>query len=274
MSEFSGLDKRKFEKLFDMSTGYVMDFSNRTFQEYIFDTLNIDIYDPKYEYASCSKANMLRGFWKVESNYNISRLNDALLDYWKDMHLLNNKEIKKADEQLYEECRKINLRLKEESFSEHIEAIEMDSEEQDFSILSESIKESINKNQPEAALDRLHTFVVKFIRQLCDKHNIKYDKQKPLHSFYGEYVKYLKSNNLIDSEMTLRILKTSISIMESFNKVRNDKSLAHDNEILNYNESMLIFKNIANIINFIKEIETDPKEKIRTEEDLSDELPF
>ena len=268
MSDFKGIDKLKFEKLFGMNSGYVMDFSNRTFQEFIIETLNIDIYDEKYNYASGSKANLLRGFWLVESNYNVAKLNSVLLDYWRSLQLLNGYETTKADENLIEECKNINEKLRNESFSEHIEAIQPDSEEQDFNILAESIRDSIEKNQPEAALDRLHTFVVKFIRQLCDKNNIEYDKNKPLHSFYAEYVKYLKSNNLIESEMTERILKSSISILEAFNKVRNDKSFAHDNPILNYNESMLIFKNISSIINFIKIVEN------KIIEDLPDDLPF
>jgi len=274
MSGFKSIDKRKFEKLFDMSTGYVMDFSNRTFQNYIFEVLKIDIYDEKYDYVSGSKANLLRGFWNIESNYNIGKLNDALLDYWKDSQLLSGKEINKADDQLYQECRKITQSLKEDSYSEHIDAIQVDSNEQDFNILAESIRDSIKKNQPEAALDRLHTFVVKFMRQLCDKHKISYDNNKPLHSFYGEYIKYLKNNNMIESEMTFRILKSSISILDSFNSVRNNKSFAHDNEILNFDESMLIFKNVASIINFVKAIENDQVEQNKTIEDLPDDLPF
>jgi hypothetical protein len=33
--------------------------------------------------------------------------------------------------------------------------------------------------------------------------------------------------------MTVRILKTSISVMEAFNDVRNESSLAHDNAVEN-----------------------------------------
>jgi hypothetical protein len=68
-------------------------------------------------------------------------------------------------------------------------------------------------------------------------------------------VKHLKYNNLIDSLMTERILKSSISILEAFNDVRNNQSLAHDNPILNYNESILIFNNVSSAIKFIESIE-------------------
>ena len=37
-----------------------------------------------------------------------------------------------------------------------------------------------------------------------------------------------------ESEMADRILKSSISIFEPFNDVRNNRSLARDNPILNY----------------------------------------
>jgi hypothetical protein len=43
---------------------------------------------------------------------------------------------------------------------------------------------------------------------------------------------------LIESRMTETILKSSISVLEAFNEVRNNKSLAHDNELLNESERM------------------------------------
>ncbi len=71
MIKLSFIEKNKFEKLFGMKSGYVMDFSDRTFQEFIGDAIGIDIYDEKCNHGSGSKANRLRGFWNVESNYNI-----------------------------------------------------------------------------------------------------------------------------------------------------------------------------------------------------------
>ena len=55
--------------------------------------------------------------------------------------------------------------------------------------------------------------------------------------------------------MTERILKSSISVLDAFNDVRNNKSFAHDNPILNYQESMLIFNDVSNVIKFIESIE-------------------
>jgi hypothetical protein len=126
------------------------------------------------------------------------------------------------------------------------------------------------------AIDRLHTFTVKYIRHLCDKHGIQYGKNTPLHSLFGGYVKHLKSQDLIESEMTERILKSSISILDSFNKVRNIQSFAHDNPLLNYDEALLIFNNISSSIRFIESIEEDVFEisdQDEVDQNLED-LPF
>ena len=54
MADLSSIEKLKIEKLFDMGTGYVIDFSNRTFSEFILENMGIEIYDSKYDYASGS----------------------------------------------------------------------------------------------------------------------------------------------------------------------------------------------------------------------------
>jgi hypothetical protein len=273
MSDLSSIEKLKLEKLFGMSSGYVLDFSNRTFQEFILDNLNIDIYDEKYDYHSGSKANRLRAFWNEESNYLVSELLSALLEYWRTRNLLNLQSIDKPEQDLFDECQKIVERLIQDSLVENIEVIQPYSDDRDFALLAKSIREGIRRNEPEAELDRLHTYVVKYIRQLCDKHEISYDRKFPLHSLFGGYVKFLKQNNMIESEMTERILKSSISIMESFNKVRNDRSFAHDNPVLNYNESILIFNNVASSIRFIQSIEGN-ETKSEVDDDPWEDIPF
>lgn len=253
-----------------------MDFTNRTFQEYFSDNFSIDIYDSKYDYESGSKANRLRAFWNVEPNHIVGKSISEMLDYWKTKKLIGLQEIMQAEQYLADDCKKIAERLKQDNTVENIDAIQPNADFKDFSLLAKSIRESIHNNEPETAIDRLHTFTVKYIRQLCDKHHISYDKNVPLHSLFGGYVKYLEQNKIIDSEMTKRILKSSISILESFNKVRNDQSLAHDNPILNYDESMLIFNNVANTIKFIESIEEDnPKSQTQKVNDSEwDTIPF
>ena len=80
--------------------------------------------------------------------------------------------------------------------------------------------------------------------------------------------------NVIQSEMTVYILKTSISIFEKFNPVRNDFSYAHDNPILNSDESTLVVNNIINIIQFITALEQKIQTLPNQEQDAFDDVPF
>ena len=60
MSDLKYVEQLKFEKLFGMGSGYVLDFSNNSFQAFIAGSVNVDIYCGDYDFGSCSKANMLR----------------------------------------------------------------------------------------------------------------------------------------------------------------------------------------------------------------------
>ena len=74
MSNLTNSEKRTFEKFLGMSTGYVLNFSDRTFAEFVTDITNRNIFDPRYNYASGSKANRLRAFWLIEDNQVVGKL--------------------------------------------------------------------------------------------------------------------------------------------------------------------------------------------------------
>jgi len=75
--------------------------------------------------------------------------------------------------------------------------------------------------------------------------------------------------------MSEKILKYSINVIEAFNDIRNNKSLAHDNPVLNYDESVLIFNNVTNLIKFIQNIENRNKTTVTSSTDEQwGSLPF
>ncbi|MFA5021535.1 MAG: abortive infection family protein [Patescibacteria group bacterium] len=259
MSDLTAIEKRKLEKHFQMGGGVVCNFSNRTFANQVLDSIGLDVYVDKYKIFGESKANRLRALWKIENNYTISKLLIGILEYWKAERTLLSVDESMWSEafnpELHEECLKIAERLKNNTAMGDLDALEQYNLDDNYELLTDSIKTSILKDKPDQAIDRMHTFTIKRMRLLCDKHNIKYSKDTFLHTLFGNYVKFLEENKLIQSEMSLRILKSSISILDAFNSVRNSHSLAHDNEILNRNESILIFSNIFSLIKFIDAIE-------------------
>jgi len=80
-------------------------------------------------------------------------------------------------------------------------------------------------------------------------------------------VKYLDQHTLIESEMSRKILKSSISVLDSYNSVRNNQSLAHANPLLNRDESVLICSDIFSLIKFVKSTEDKSAEKKKQEQE-------
>lgn len=109
MASLTNLEKRKFEQLLDMGTGYVLNFSNASFAEFVLDSTGLDIYDSRYSYGSGSKANRLRGFWRLESDSVVAKLMSEMLDYGSDSGLFNGRDA------LLEVCRRSVIRLRGEA---------------------------------------------------------------------------------------------------------------------------------------------------------------
>lgn len=277
MSDLNRREKLKLEKFFEMGGGYVLDFSNRTLSEFVFETINIKLYSDNYADFGDSKANRIRAIWQKEGNHKAGKLIFDMLDYWRDKKVMSYSEITQPEQILFDECHKIAQRLLADRVVEEIDVIREVPEDKDFSLLAKSIRESIDRNEPEAALDRLHTYVMKYIRQLCENHKIETKKNESLNAIFGKYVKFVVAQDKIESNMTERILKYSIHVIEAFNDIRNDKSFAHDNPILNYSESVLIFNNITNSIKFIESIEKTLEQENKIEEAESadwEDMPF
>ena len=268
MSDLTAMEKRKFERVFEMGGGYVLDFSNRTFEEFVLDSTGREIYDERYNYASGSKANQLRGFWSEESNYLVGKLLGDLLDYGLEIGAISK------DSSL-EDHRRIAARLTRSPVPD-LDALMAVNYERDFEAVAKAVRDAIDSNQPEAGLDRLHTFVMKFVRNLCSERELAVTRDKPLHSLFGGYVKSVRAQGHIESEMTDRILKSSISILEAFNHVRNEQSLAHDNPILNYDEALLIFNHVASSVRFLRSLESRIGARKREQADAEqvDDIPF
>lgn len=171
MSNLSSIEMIKLEKLLGMASGYVLDFSNVTFCEFIAEYTGLDIYDKKYQNGSGSKSYLLRAFIDREQDPVVGELLENLLEYWRTSKITNGQGINGPEQAIYDDCLMISIRLKQ-SVVENIDSLKPNTDDKDFRDLSKSIKESIEKNKPELALDRLHTFTVKYVRQLCANHQI------------------------------------------------------------------------------------------------------
>jgi hypothetical protein len=82
MNSLTHIEKRKLERELRMSGGYVLDFSNRTFAEFFRDVLGVEIYSPRYNLGSGSKANRMRAFWQHATDTELRRLFQGILEGW------------------------------------------------------------------------------------------------------------------------------------------------------------------------------------------------
>ena len=75
------VEMRFLDELFEMESGYVLDFKNRTFDEFFQSEVGLDIYDPAYELNGTSKAKRLRTFLQVGQKAAVHKALRALWEY-------------------------------------------------------------------------------------------------------------------------------------------------------------------------------------------------
>jgi len=230
-----------------MSSGYVLNFSDRTFSEFVEDAVGIDIYSGRYSGSGTSKAKILREFWTVESDLVVAGLVEALREYGA---VLGSIDVPQSIA-----IGNVIERLREHQSVPDLDAIRPNANEPTFDLLARAARRSIDEGKPAEGLDRLHTFLTKFLKVVCERRGIVPKRDKPLHSLMGEYVKALRATGALNSEMTELILKSSISTLSAFNDVRNDQSLAHDNTLLANHEALYIFNHIASLVRFLQVVD-------------------
>lgn len=239
-------EREQLEQCFRMKSGYVLDFTNRTFGEFIRESVARNIYSEDYATRGSSKANRLRAFFKVEPDHVVGSLIADLVEYARTIPDRPSAEDLDA-------CQRFADRLKQSA--PIVGSIPSARDGTTFAALSMEARRAIEQNRPETGLDRLHTFVVTLLREVCDKRGIKVTRDEPADSVLGKYVKVLRLNGELQSTMSEQILRYALSTMGAFNHVRNNQSLAHPNEMLNTDEALLIFSHVVAIVTFIQGIE-------------------
>ncbi|MCB1764070.1 MAG: abortive infection family protein [Gammaproteobacteria bacterium] len=107
MSSLNMREKRVLEEFLGMGSGYVLNFSDRTFGDFVQEAVDIEIHLEKYTIQGTSKAKKLRAFWEIESDYLVGRLLSALIEHAED----TAHETTEEDKKLADRCRAIASRL-------------------------------------------------------------------------------------------------------------------------------------------------------------------
>lgn len=107
MSSLTDIEKRYFEKVFGMQSGYVLEYTDTTFAEF-FKRHKIDIHSQRYQTYGTSKAKKMRAFWDHEPDAVVGPVLAEMLASYVVWCELNGS---KPDQPVLEKCQAIVARL-------------------------------------------------------------------------------------------------------------------------------------------------------------------
>ena len=238
-----------------MESGYVLSFSDRTFDDFFFETVNIDPSTNSilFNGRGTSKAKRLRSFVERAQPGVVAKV---LRELWEHREAEASYAVPGGEEQTKKLYFSTVARF--EGQVDHIDTSSIEAFEPNETLeeLVASIRRDLDARKPHTALDRLHTYCMKRFAALIRKHGgPECSKNDPLHSRVGKYVNLLQQKHNLTT-LSERIIKSSISIFEAMNPIRNDQSLAHDNETLvEMDEARFIFDSITAFLRFSKSID-------------------
>lgn len=251
-------ERRAIDNAF-ISSGYVLNFSDRTYAEWFEEELGVEIDAERYRFKGDSKGNRLRAFVEIEPAHVVARTLRALWEYRRTLPATvfqHPEESGTVQEQLFA----VIDRLESGSDAPTTDAIVPFSRDETLAELIEAIQRDAQAGKPAAALDRLHTFSMKKFAHLLGQRGIDTNTAEPLHSRVGKYVKALEAEREL-RPITKQIFKNSVGIFQSYNDVRNNASFAHDNPIVEPNEARFIFDTIVAMLRFVRSVEAGRFEK-------------
>lgn len=89
MANLNFIQKQLIESVFDMGSGYFLDFNNREFEDYMKDVINYSISN---KYPGLSKAKMFRAFYNDEEDRFVGKAIVIAINYMKDKGIDKGKE--------------------------------------------------------------------------------------------------------------------------------------------------------------------------------------
>ena len=247
-------ERNAIETVLGMESGYVLDFSDRTFDDFFFETVNIDpsAQSQLFNGRGTSKAKRLRSFIESASPSLVAKVLRELWEYREACGLAGHETNEKTQALFFSAISRIEGRA-DQIDTTAIEAFEPN---ETLEELVASIRRDLDAKKPHAAIDRLHTYCMKRFAALIRKHGgPDCGKDDPLHSRVGKYVKILQQEHNL-TPVSDRIVKTHIAVFQEMNPIRNDQSFAHDNEsLVTMEEARFIFDSVTAFLRFSKAID-------------------
>lgn len=251
------IDRAVFEEALNMQSGYVLDFSDRTFGDFFCTEVGVDPDAPPgswlFSAHGSSKAKRLRSFIARAQPHLVARALRALWEYRENNVLGGNGP---REDRFREVYFKVIGKFEGEEYVIDSSGIEVFEANETLQELVAAIRRDLDAGRPNSGLDRLHTYCMKRFASLVIKNGGQpCNENDDLHARVGKYAKALKASRNL-TQMSERIIKSSISTFEAMNDIRNNNSFAHDKEILvPMDEAKFIYDSVTALLRFIKTID-------------------
>ena len=262
MSNLTFVEKETVRRLFGIKDGYLFKYwfdqgsynKNKT-KEIILHSCGINIYEDP-ELKALSQQKCVEKIWDEKDPATAAKLIEALCEFFS--FTMGSSFWSDEDQWDYQQAKTIISRLQNARNEIEVELPSND-DTPDIRLLAEDIESKIKLNQPELALDRLHTYSTKFIRDICQKNGISIFDDKgnhfPLDSMIAHLRKYYESNRKCESEFSMLAIKLLTGLFSKFNDIRNNHSYSHPNPILGKSEAEYVVTTMLATLKFINSLE-------------------
>lgn len=280
MSLLTFVEKQTIRRLFGIADGFVFEYLkdrgyNKNYtKELILESCGINIYEDE-PYKDLSQQKCIEKIWDSDDPQTVANLLSGFLDYyrsemgsgpWNDEDINDYRQV----ETIIEKLRAKNTVTLPQQGSD------------DLKLILEDIESNIRDGKPELVIDRLHTFSVQFFKGICRKHGIPIVTDQgtyiSLDGLVGKLKKYYEQENYFDSEFCVVAIKNTINIFARYNELRNMRSAAHPNPLLQKAEAEYAVKVIADTLMFVDKIEKSKDDDGHPDYDyfscVEEELPF
>lgn len=234
-----------------MEGGYVLDLSNREFAELVRAEVGTDIMDAGYAASGTSKANRLRSFLEQSGPAEAAQVLRGLWEHRTLRGWTPGDIVEPNPGAVRERYMAVVGRLERQADLSDTGALSSFVDDATLEQLVEAINRDVAAGRHSASLDRLHTYCMKRFARLLDESSVGWSKEEPLQNRVGKYFRWLRGEREL-SGMSQQIVKNAMGILQQFNDIRNNRSFAHDNEIVDAEEARLIFEAVTAILRFVE----------------------
>ncbi len=234
MVSFKRSEMRIVDELFEMESGYVLDFSDRTMTKFFEDELGIEIYDEKYSFNGTSKAKHVRAFIEVEDGYIVGQLFRKFWDHRNSYGERSEEDLSRDQKILFD----LIARVEEGKSPSVLSRLSGTADTLNFDTVSRDLKRALDNVQadPESAVTSACSTVESVCRSIIIELGAELPSKKDIKGLFNAVKKPLglspdrtDLNSLIADDVR-KILSGLATVVEGIGALRTHGGDAHGRE--------------------------------------------